>query len=58
MRTALCKVNTCDNTKVTQDRRNKTTKVYKNTNWISADVQALIEPPRIPLIKVELDKEK
>ena len=28
----------------------------KNVPWISADVQACIEPPLIPLIKVELEE--
>ena len=32
--------------------------IHINTNCISADVQADIEPPPIPLIKVELEEEK
>ena len=32
------------------------TSTMKNVPWISADVQACIEPPLIPLIKVELEE--
>ena len=33
-------------------------KIHPNPNWLSADVQARIEPPSFPLIKAELEEEK
>ena len=33
-------------------------KIVQHTNWISADVQARIDTPPIPLINVELEEER
>ena len=55
----LCKVTTCDDTTLSYLRpRYPTTKIIQLHSWLSADVQARIEPPPIPLIKVELEEER
>ena len=39
MHTELFKVNMCDKTTVTQDRRYKTIKIHSKPNWLSADIK-------------------
>ena len=58
MHTELCKVNMCDNTTVTQDRRYKTIKIHSKPNWLSSDIQAHIETLPIPLIRLDTEEEK
>ena len=56
---ALCKLTTCDNTTFHSSKpRHTTTNITQKENWISADVQARIEPPPITLIKAELEEER
>ena len=59
MSTTLCKVTTCYDTTLSSSRpRYPTMKIDQHSNWLSADVQARIEPPPIPLIKVGIEEER
>ena len=48
----------CDNTEAPQDQIYATMEITNNPNWLSSDIQARIDPPTTPLIKVEVEEEK
>ena len=55
----LLKVTTCDDTTLHSSRpRHPAMNIDQNSKCISADVQASIGPPHIPLIKAELKEER
>ena len=53
MRTEICKFTKFKNTKALKDIISATMNNISNPNLLSADVQAQIYPPPVPLIKAE-----
>ena len=51
MRTEISKLTACEVQTIYRPRHHTT----KNVGWPSSDMQACIEPPPIPMIKLELD---
>ena len=47
-----------DTTLISSSPRHTTMTIAQHANWISMDVQSLIEPPSIMLIKVKLEEER
>ena len=57
MYTSLLIVTTCEKNTAPQEERYTNTKIHSNPNWLSAETQARIDPPPIPLTKAETEEE-